>query len=100
MCIRDRAEADALAHPLVDVVVHPWIAMAQDDRAVAHPKLDVLVPVQVPYPAAFAPIDVDRVFPPRAEVRVRAAGQGLQGAAVHGELALALEDGGRAGDGF
>ena len=68
-------EADALAHPLVDVVVDALVAVAEDDRAVAHPQVDELVAVDVPDPAALAAIDVDRVLAPRPEVRVRPAGQ-------------------------
>ena len=70
-------EADALAHPLVDVVVDPLVAVAEDHRAVAHPEVDVLVAVEVPDRAALAPIDVDGVVAPRPEVRVRAARQRL-----------------------
>ena len=87
-------EADALAHPLVDVVVDPLVAVAEDHRPVAHPQVDVLVAVDVPDPPALAAIDVDRVLAPGAEVRVRAARHRLQRAPV--QVALARR-GSRAG---
>ena len=68
------AEADAAAHPLVDVVVDPRVAVAEDHRAVAHAQVDVLVAVDVPDQAALAAVDVDRVLAPGPEVRVGAAG--------------------------
>src|SRR4030067_603457 len=36
-------DADAPAHPLVDVVVHAVVAVAEDDRPVAHAQVHVLV---------------------------------------------------------
>ena len=77
---RREREADAPAHPLVDVVVDALVAVAEDDRPVAHPQVDELVAVDVPDAAALAPIDVDRVLAPGPEVRVGAAGQRLGGA--------------------
>ena len=75
-------EADPAAHPLVDVVVDPIVTVAEDDRAVAHPQVDVLVPIEVPDHAALATVDVDRVLAPCPEVRVGAAGHRLQRARV------------------
>ena len=96
---RGQREADALAHPLVDVVVDALVAVAEDDRAVAHPQVDELVAIDVPDVAALATIDVDRVVAPGAEVRVGATGQRPQGARVHRGLGLAPERGVAAGGG-
>ena len=74
--------------------------MTEDDRAVAHPEIDVLVPVQVPDPAAFASIEIDRVVAPGPEVRVRAAGKTPQRPRVHFLLPGPLEGGSRKGGGF
>ena len=89
-------EADALAHLLVDVVVDPVVAVAEDDRAVAHPQVDVLVLVLVPDPAALAAVDIDGVLAPRPEVRVSPTRKGPQRALVERGLALAAERGGLA----
>ena len=78
-----QAEADAAAHPLVDVVVDPRVAVPEDDRPIAHPQVDVLVAVVVPDQPALAAIDVDRVLAPRPEVRVRATGHVLERSLVH-----------------
>ena len=80
-------EADPQAHPLVDVVVDALVAVAQDHRAVAHAQVDELVAVDVPDAAALAAVDVDRVLAPGPEVRVRAARQRPQRAAVRRQLA-------------
>ena len=80
-------EADAAAHPLVHVVVDALVAVAEDDRPVAHPQIDEPIAVEVPDLAALAPIHVDRVLAPRAEVRVGTAGQRLQRPVVHLGLA-------------
>ena len=93
-------EADAPAHPLVDVVIDALVRVAEHDRAITHPQVDVLVLVQIPDPATLAPIDVDRVLAPRPEVRVGAAGHRLQGALVERGLPLALEGRSRADGGF
>ena len=81
LVLRGEREADALAHPLVDVVVDPLVAVTEDDRAVAHPQVDVLVAVHVPDHAALATVDVDRVLAPGPEVRVGAAGHASAGRA-------------------
>ena len=81
-------EADALPHPLVDVVVDPVVAVAEDHRAVAHAKVDELVAVDVPDRAALASIDVDGALAPCPEVRVRAAREALERALVERQLAL------------
>ena len=86
-----QAEADALAHPLVDVVVDARVAVAEDDRSVAHPQVDELVAVGIPDEPALAAIDVDRVVAPRSEVRVRAAGQSLRRAPIQRQLAVATD---------
>ena len=86
-------EADAAAHPLVDVVVDAVVAVTEDDRPVAHPQVDVLVAVQVPDAAALAAVDVDRVLAPGPEVRVGAAGQRLHRPVVHRELGVAVQRG-------
>ena len=90
-------EADALAHPLVDVVVDPLVVVAEDDRAVAQAQVDELVAVEVPDRPALAAIDVDRVVAPGAEVRVRATWEALERALVERHLALAAEGGRGAG---
>ena len=89
LVLRGQAEAHAAAHALVDMVVHARVGMAQDDRAVAHPQVDVLVPVDVPDDPASAPVDVDRVLAPRAEVGVRAPRKDPAGPLVHRVLAHA-----------
>ena len=48
LVLRGEGEADAPAHALVDVVVDPRVAVAEDHRAVAHPQVDELVAVHVP----------------------------------------------------
>ena len=70
LVLAGQREADAAAHPLVDVVVDALVAVAEDDRAVAHPQVHEPVAVEVPDLATLAAIDVDRVLAPRAEVRV------------------------------
>ena len=91
------AEAHALAHALVDVVVDARVAVSQDDRPIAHPKVDELVAVGIPDDATLAAIDVDRALAPRAEVRVGSAGHPLRGAPEQRELAVAAEAWGDAG---
>ena len=100
LVLRRQREADALAHPLVDVVVDALVAVAQDHRPIAHPQVDVLVAIDVPDHAALAPIDVDGVVAPGPEVRVRAAGQGPERTPVHRGLGLAAEGGGRTSGGL
>src|SRR6185295_19286258 len=91
LVLRGQGEADAAAHPLVDVVVHAGVAVAEDDRAVAQPQVDVLVAVHVPDPATLAAVDVDGVVAPGWEVVVGAARHGLLGALVQLLLAAASE---------
>src|ERR1019366_3934595 len=93
-------EADATAHPLIDVVVDPRVGVTQDHRPVAHPEVDELVVVKIPNPATLAPINVDGILAPAPEVRVGTAGHRLQGAVVQLDLAVALEGPGRADGGF
>ena len=90
------AEAHAPAHPLRDVVIHARVPVAQQGGAVAHAQVDVLVPVQVPDPGALAPIDVDRLLSPGAEVGVSPSGEGLLRPMPHRDLAVTA-GGGRAG---
>ena len=94
-----QAEAHALAHALVDVVVDARVAVSEDDRPIAHPKVDELVAVGIPDEAALAAIDVDRALAPGAEVRVGSAGHPLRGAPVQRQLAVAAKAGGDAGGG-
>src|SRR4029078_7441843 len=100
LVLRREREADALAHSLVDVVVDALVAVAEDDRAVTHPQVDVLVAIDVPDHAALAAIDVDRVVAPGAEVRVGATGECPHRALVHRGLGLAPEHGVGAGGGL
>ncbi len=100
LVLRGEREADALAHPLVDVVVDPLVAVAEDDRAVAHPQVDVLVAIDVPDVPALAAIDVDRVVAPGPEVRIGATGERPHRALVHRGLGLAPERGVGAGGGL
>ncbi len=100
LVLRGEREADALAHPLVDVIVDPLVVVAEDDRAVAHPQVDVLVAVDVPDATALAAVDVDGVLAPGAEVRVGPTGQRPQGTLVHRRLGGASEGGRRAGGGL
>ena len=100
LVLAGEAEADALAHPLVDVVVDARVAMAEDHRAIAHPQIDVLIPVGVPDERALSPVDVDRALAPGPEVRVGAARHVLRGAPVQRQLALAAEAGGAGGGGL
>src|SRR5207247_1488993 len=93
-------EADTLAHLLVDVVVDALVAMAEDDRPIPHPQVDVLVAIDVPDSAALAPVDVDRVITPHPEVRVRAAWHRPEGALVEGGLAFPAERRSWFGGGF
>ena len=104
LILAGQREADAQAHPLVDVVVDARVGVAEHDRPVAEAQVDVLVAVHVPDPAALAPIDVDRVLAPCPEVRIGAAGHGLERPVVELGLAFALEgrrwaDGGFGGHG-
>src|SRR4029077_274179 len=93
LVLRGQREADTLAHPLVDVVVDAVVAVAEDDRPVAHAQVDVLVAIDVPHAAALAPIDVDRVVAPGAKVRVGAARERAHRAPVHLALDVALQRG-------
>ena len=93
------AEAHALAHALVDVVVDARVAVSQDDRPIAHPKVDELVAIGIPDEATLAAIDVDRALAPRAEVRVGTAGHTQRGAPEQCQLAVAAEAWGDAGGG-
>src|SRR6185295_17135251 len=82
LVLRGKGEADAPAHPLVDVVVDARVAVTEDHRAVAQAQVDVLVAVHVPDPAALAAVDVHGVVAPGPEVRVGTARHGLLGALV------------------
>ncbi len=55
LVLAGQAEADATAHPLVDMVVHAGVGVAQDGRAVAHAQVHELVAVEVPDPAHRGP---------------------------------------------
>ena len=95
-----RLKLTPLAHALVDVVVDPLVAVAEDHRAVAHPQVDELVAVDVPDLAALAAIDIDRAFAPGPEVRVGATGQRLERAPVQRRLGVAADRGRGPGGGF
>ena len=82
LVLRGQREADPAPHALVDVVVDAVVGVAEDDRSVAHPQVDVLVAVDVPDPAALAAVDVDGVLAPGSEVGIRAAGQTWRHAAT------------------
>src|SRR4029079_15748794 len=90
LVLRGEREADALAHPLIDVVVDAVVAVAQDDRAIAHPQIDELVAIDIPDVSALAAIDVDRVVAPGTEVRIGPTGERPLCARVHRGLDLAL----------
>ena len=62
---KDSADVHTLARRSVDTIV----SIAEDDRAVSEPVVNVLIAVDVPDACALAVIDVDRlVVPPIPEV--------------------------------
>ncbi len=82
------------------MVIDPLVVVTEDDRAVAHAQVDVLVAVDVPDATALAPIDVDGVVAPGPEVGVRPTGEGPQGTLVHRRLGGAPKCGRGAGGGL
>ena len=67
---RSQCEHAAYLLPFARRGINTFVGVAEDDRAVTQPVVDVLVAVEVPDAGALAMIDVNRlVVPPVAEVR-------------------------------
>src|SRR5919197_5290642 len=90
------AEVRAARDLLLDRAHHRGVAVAEEQRAVSHPVVDVLVTVDVPLPGAARALDVDRERQEVANIvgdsagnrRSRALGEGGRARMPRAELLL------------